>query len=324
MLSANELHRVTELNWPTPWSNWQTSSSPRRNVQVLITWLTSLASHEGCGLWDYMTHLCAQTNVLPRSQASAQLFVILGTRRLVNLNTCLESAYTRSPPCIYPSGWPYQNGGQYQRWIEKSWKYRGVNCFGLYQIHIHFFLFRLPCHCRVQQSFNIVNVLISKIFPAGWLTDWLTDWQTDKTDCLTPLCMRTQGNNVCVVHLSLYRKQQGGLGCLQQEVKLGYDDWERVTVKHPPQLGYLSWSWYTHPGCTQNHLLENFRKKSNTIFATHTASQKLELGGPSSCIVIPMFRTYVLSYMWTLWRQDLPKINSNEHKAWTWPTCTTV
>ena len=46
------------------------------------------------------THLCAQTNALPRSQPPAQLFAVLGTRRLVNPNTCLESAYTRSPPYI--------------------------------------------------------------------------------------------------------------------------------------------------------------------------------------------------------------------------------
>ena len=30
----------------------------------------------------------------------------LGTRRLVDVNTCLESAYVRSP--LYPSGWPNQ------------------------------------------------------------------------------------------------------------------------------------------------------------------------------------------------------------------------
>ena len=45
-------------------------------------------------------HLCTETNALPHSQAPAQLFGILGTRRLVNPNTCLESAHTRSPPYI--------------------------------------------------------------------------------------------------------------------------------------------------------------------------------------------------------------------------------
>ena len=49
-------------------------------------------------------------SLVPRTPPS--FFAILGTRRLVNANTCLESAYARSPP--YPSGWPYQNGGQYQ------------------------------------------------------------------------------------------------------------------------------------------------------------------------------------------------------------------
>ena len=41
-----------------------------------------------------------QTNALPCSQAPAQLFAILGTRRLAKPNTCLESVYTRSPPYI--------------------------------------------------------------------------------------------------------------------------------------------------------------------------------------------------------------------------------
>ena len=38
-----------------------------------------------------------------------------------------------------------------------------------------FFFFRLPCHCRVQQSFNLVNVLISKNFTRQ--IDRLTDGQ---------------------------------------------------------------------------------------------------------------------------------------------------
>ena len=50
------------------------------------------------------------------------------------------------------------------------------------------FFFRLRCHCRVQQLFKPVNVLISKIFTG------LTNWQTDKTNSLTPLCMRARGN----------------------------------------------------------------------------------------------------------------------------------
>ena len=37
------------------------------------------------------------------------------------------------------------------------------------------FFFRLPSHCRVQQSFNLVNVLISKFFTG--LTDRLTEGQ---------------------------------------------------------------------------------------------------------------------------------------------------
>ena len=35
-------------------------------------------------------------------------------------------------------------------------KYKTV---GLYQVHITFFFFKLPCHCRIQQLFNPVNVL---------------------------------------------------------------------------------------------------------------------------------------------------------------------
>ena len=45
--------------------------------------------------------------------------------------------------------------------IEKSWKCTEVNCFGLCQVHIHY---RLSCHRRIQQLFNLVNVLISKFF----------------------------------------------------------------------------------------------------------------------------------------------------------------
>ena len=41
-------------------------------------------------------------------------------------------------------------------------------------IHTSLF-FRLPCHRRVQQLFNPVNVLISKFFTGQ--TDWLTDGQ---------------------------------------------------------------------------------------------------------------------------------------------------
>ena len=57
--------------------------------------------------------------------------------------------------------------------IEKSWKCRGVKCFGLYQVDRHFFL-KLSCHCCVQQLFNPVNVLISNFF--HW-TYRLTDGQ---------------------------------------------------------------------------------------------------------------------------------------------------
>ena len=39
------------------------------------------------------------------------------------------------------------------------------------------YFFRLPCHCRVQQFFNLVNVLISKFFTGR--TDRLTDRLTD-------------------------------------------------------------------------------------------------------------------------------------------------
>ena len=39
------------------------------------------------------------------------------------------------------------------------------------------FFFRLPCHCRVQQSFNLVNVLISKFFTGQ--IDRQTGRQTD-------------------------------------------------------------------------------------------------------------------------------------------------
>ena len=39
-----------------------------------------------------------------------------------------------------------------------------------------FFFFRLPCHRRVQQLFNPVNVLISKFFTRQ--TDKLTDRRT--------------------------------------------------------------------------------------------------------------------------------------------------
>ena len=64
----------------------------------------------------YFTHLCSRPQIkwvrslVPRPPPS--FFAILGTRRLVDVNTCLESAYVRS--LAYPSGWPYQNGGQYQ------------------------------------------------------------------------------------------------------------------------------------------------------------------------------------------------------------------
>ena len=95
------------------------------------------------------------------SSPPPQLFAILRTRKLVNVNTCLESAYARSPP--YPSGWPYQNIGQYQR-SELFWSLSGTHTL---------LFFRLPCHRCVQQLFNPVNVLISKFFTGqtGWLTD---------------------------------------------------------------------------------------------------------------------------------------------------------
>ena len=108
------------------------------------------------------------TCALPHSQAPTQLLAILGTRRLAGEHVFGVSTYARSP--LYPNGWPYQNAysGQYQRWIEKSWKCRGVNCSGLLSG-------RLPCHCHVQQSFNLVNVLISKFFTGQ--TNRLTDGQ---------------------------------------------------------------------------------------------------------------------------------------------------
>ena len=49
---------------------------------------------------------------------------------------------------------------------ELLWSLSGTNTL---------FFFRLPCHCRIQQSFKLVNVLISKFFTGQ--TDRLTDGQ---------------------------------------------------------------------------------------------------------------------------------------------------
>ena len=117
------------------------------------------------------THLCAWTNASPCSQPLTQLFVTLGTSRLVNPNTCLESVYTRSPPYIQGltvSKWwtiPTLNRKELEmQSIELLWSLSGTHTL---------YFFRLPCHCRVQQSFNLVNVLISKFFTRQ--TDRLTD-----------------------------------------------------------------------------------------------------------------------------------------------------
>ena len=59
----------------------------------------------------------------------------------------------------------------------------------------HTFFFILPCHRPVQQSFNPVNVLISKFFTGQ------TGRQMDKTDCLTPLHMRVRGNNLAKLNM---------------------------------------------------------------------------------------------------------------------------
>ena len=133
---------------------------------------------------------CAQTNAVPRSQPPAQLFAILGTRRLVNANTCLSQhiAYARvstvSKWLTVSKWWTIPTLNRKELEMQRSellWSLSGTHTL------------RLSCHCRVQQSFNPANVLISNFFTGQ--TDRLTDWQTDKTDCLTPLRMRARGNN---------------------------------------------------------------------------------------------------------------------------------
>ena len=124
---------------------------------------------------------------------SRPAFAILGTRRLVNANTCLESAYARSPP--YPSAWPMLNRKELE--MQRNgllWSLSGT----------HTLFFCLDCHCGVQQLFNLVNVLISKCFTGQ--TDRQTDWEMGKTDFLTPSCMRVRGNkesNLLCIHASI-------------------------------------------------------------------------------------------------------------------------
>ena len=68
----------------------------------------------------------------------------------------------------------------------------------IYQVHIHIFL---DCHvtaARVQQSFNLVNVLISNIFTVQ------TNRLTDRRTSLTPSRMRARGiiNTCCGYQLN--------------------------------------------------------------------------------------------------------------------------
>ena len=66
-------------------------------------------------------------------------------------------------------------------------------------IHISRFFYNFSA------SVSFRNRLTMSIFKfQGFSLDWQTDLQIDKTNCLTPLCMHTQGNNnVQCSHLKL-------------------------------------------------------------------------------------------------------------------------
>ena len=67
---------------------------------------------------------------------------------------CLKFTHALSPPYPNCSKWwtlPMLN----------RWKCRGLNCFGLNQIHLHYF-FRLSCYFCIRELFYPVRVLVSK------------------------------------------------------------------------------------------------------------------------------------------------------------------
>ena len=155
MLSANELHRVTDRPH-------EATDQPHQARVGVFGFNT-----------PYFTHLCAQTNVLPRSQAPAQLFTILGSgneepgerEHVLGVSICPVS--TVSKWLTVSKWWTIPTLNRKELEMQRSellWSLSGTHAF---------FFFRLSCHCRVQQSFNLVNVLISKFFTGQ--TDRLTD-----------------------------------------------------------------------------------------------------------------------------------------------------
>ena len=94
-----------------------------------------------------------------------------------------------------------------------------------------FLFFRLQCHHRVQQLFNLANVLMSKFFTGQ------TGWQTNK-NLLTPLRMHARGNYKQIIHSGFLR---GVAICKSGSVKVFVDDLFECAEKE------LVFDWFPTP-----------------------------------------------------------------------------
>ena len=175
-LFADQLHRVTDQSHKV--NGWPHEATDRHHQAHIGTF----------GIFDtnstpYFTQLSNGSLMpshprewsewLPRSQAPTQLFSILAGNKETGEREHVLGVriYAWSP--LYTSGWLYENGGQYQCYRSELEKQRSELLWSLSGIHT--LIFRLPCHCRVQE---LLNVQISKIFTQKFSPDW-RDRQTD-------------------------------------------------------------------------------------------------------------------------------------------------